>query len=101
MARHRRLERAAVAPDTLDQHPLDLRIAPATDTRRRVRRDVARHRGPPGVAEFKTAPAEPACVVLHAVRPARMAFHAMRDGGEIEAALDPIAQSLVRHRLFS
>src|SRR4030088_115786 len=72
MARHRRLESAAIAADPLDEHALDLRIAPATDTRRRVRRDVARHRGPPGVAKFETAAAEPACVVLHAVRPPRL-----------------------------
>src|ERR1700716_609367 len=47
------------------------------------------------------APAEPGGVVLHAVGPARMAFHAMGDGREIEAALDRIAQVLVRHRLLA
>src|SRR5262245_37365131 len=41
LARHRQLERAAIAADALGERALDLRVGPGADARRFVGRDVA------------------------------------------------------------
>src|SRR5262245_38725724 len=55
---------------------------------------------PQDIFEFVSALAPRIYIVLRAIGPPRMAFHAVRDGGKIEAALDWIAQFLFAHRLF-
>src|SRR5262245_17666425 len=101
LARHRQLERAAVAADALRQRALDLRVAPRADARRLVRRDVAGNDLSERTLEYVSALAVPVDVVLRAVRPPRMAFHAVGDGGEIETALDGVTQRLLGDRLLA
>src|SRR5262249_61869658 len=90
VARHRRLERAAVAADPLRQRALDLVVVPLADAGGRMRRDVRRARRAPRVLEFISSPAPPVHVVLRAVGSAGMTLHAVRDGGEVEATLDRV-----------
>src|SRR5262249_10497162 len=85
---HRRLELGAVLADALGDRALDLRIGPVADALGLARRDVARHRHAPRPLELKSALAEIADEILALLPERRVAFHAMRDGGEIEAALD-------------
>ncbi len=97
--RHRQVERAAVAIDALGQRRLELGIGPGADALLPVRGDVARRHLAERTLENVAAFALPGLVVLRAVRTARMAFHAMRDGGEIETALERLVQVGVAERL--
>src|SRR5262245_13804369 len=59
VARHRRLEGAAVASDPLRERALDLVVAPLADAGGGMRRDVRRARRAPRVLEFISSPAPP------------------------------------------
>src|SRR5262249_9661958 len=77
-----------------DDRAPDIGIAPIADSRRLARGDVARRRNAPRPRELAAALAERIFKInARSRRPERrMAFHAMGDGDEIEAALHLIVE---------
>src|SRR5665811_132011 len=87
MEAHRRLELAAVLADPCRDGTLDLGVGPRPDALGLALGDVARHRHAPRSLELEVAGAEPGLELADALLHRRMAFHAVGDGGEVEAVL--------------
>src|SRR6185312_8838355 len=90
----------AVLVYALGDGALDLGVGPAADALGLARGDVARHRGAPRAGEFAAAGAHGVLEIHFAVDQRGVAFHAVTDGGEIEAARDLIFQVAFFYRLL-
>src|ERR1700694_3624097 len=90
---HRRLERPPIAANAMRDRAPDFLIGPGADAGSRVRRDVGggARRLPPRCPfarrEHPAALAQSGPEIGNALRPSRMAFHAMADGDEIGSPL--------------
>src|SRR5450759_3080443 len=85
-------ELAAVLTDPCRDGTLDLGVGPRPDALGLALGDVARHRHAPRSLELEAAGAEPSLELADALLHRRMAFHAVGDGGEVEAVLQPVAE---------
>src|SRR5262249_1835198 len=97
---HRGQQLATVLADALRDGAPDLGVAPAADASDLVRGDVTRHTHAPRAFELLAAFAEAVLEVAVAIAARRVAFHAMADRHEIEAALHRVLQLAFRHWLL-
>src|SRR5215472_14483687 len=96
---HRRLKLGPVFALAPRDGALDLRIGPGANALLLVRGDVARHRHTKGPFELLAALTEIVHEVMPVIDHRRVALHAMRDGRDIEAALDGRIEIGGRHLL--